>query len=466
MPPFKILLLVMPLVLGCSQSQNSQNRIISPDSSQSGFYSTLGAENKVSFTAISRHQNMKVEDLKKMSPEDVKYLESSILNGNLKFMFGPLTDSSLAGIKTNGYVKVDLSTARQVGDNVEVQYYYRGQWLVSEELRANIDTYKLPLPYDSTQLMTPKWKKCTDSAPEHQTQGFFWYFWDPKRWGCDHELGVHYQLVNLTLQVETKPQTETFPNYDQLAKSAGVENNLQGTFAFGYVSDQPDANPDQDSDYGMDEYRSFIRFMDAQAIQLKLEKVAITQKEYLNPRYPDKVIGYKYSGLKNGVKLQIKVVTSADIDQMILFTQSYAHDHDGFFSWFGHSRVGSGFDAENVGRMIRNNPEYYSLTKQYQLIYWAGCNSYAYYTDTFFRQKAALDLTGDPNGTMNLDIINNGLPSLFSFNAQNAIISYNALINWENPTSYQSIVNQIEENAKDNGTLVLVNVLGDEDNSK
>ncbi len=92
--------------------------------------------------------------------------------------------------------------------------------------------------------------------------------------------------------------------------------------------------------------------------------------------------------------------------------------------------------------------------------------SYAYYTDAFFKQKANFDLANDPLGTKNLDIINNGLPSLFAFIAQNAIISYNAIMNWEKPTSYQSIVKAIEKYAKDNGSLVLVNVSGDEDNQK
>jgi hypothetical protein len=114
--------------------------------------------------------------------------------------------------------------------------------------------------------------------------------------------------------------------------------------------------------------------------------------------------------------------------------------------------------------LVKYNSAFYSLSAQYQLIYWAGCNSYSYYTEPFFKQKAALETEPSLFGPKNLDIINNGLPSLFSFNAANAMITYNAIMNWENKTSYQSIVNQIENFARNNNYVVLVNVLGDEDN--
>jgi hypothetical protein len=150
---------------------------------------------------------------------------------------------------------------------------------------------------------------------------------------------------------------------------------------------------------------------------------------------------------------------------MNLFAESYAARQEGFFGWFGHSRVGSGFDAQSFQMIMNSNPERYSLTSDYQLIYWAGCNSYNYYTLPFFEMKARLNPTQDPKGTKNLDIISNGLPTYFSLNAYNADIMLKALLNWDTPTSFQSIVDQIEDRAeKSGGTTVLVNVLGDEDN--
>ena len=343
-------------------------------------------------------------------------------------------------------------------------FYRDGAWIISNTALNQKTIYTLPLPYDTTLLDTDAWLKCTDSNPEHQTEDFYWYFWDPARSGCDHVLGTHYQEIKINLGERTVSQKLTFPNYSELVKSAGIENNLQMTFAFGYVSDVQDANPDKDTDYGMSEYRKFIRYMDKQAKKLQLTKTGITQSEYLNPSFPAKVIGYRYKGTKSGVNIDVKVVTSANIDQMELFAKSYAHDHDGFFAWFGHSRVGSGFDARNFKAMVDENPQYYSISPQYQLVYWAGCNSYSYYTLPFFDHKAKVN-PNDPKGTLGLDILSNGLPSLFSFNAYNAIATFNALINWETPTSYQSIVQDLEKYGRESGgVIVLVNVIGDEDN--
>jgi hypothetical protein len=140
---------------------------------------------------------------------------------------------------------------------------------------------------------------------------------------------------------------------------------------------------------------------------------------------------------------------------MDIFAKSFAHDHDSLFSWLGHSRVGSGFDANKFGQIVRSDPSYYSISNEYQVIYWGGCNSYSYYTLPFFDFKAKASNGADPKGTKNLDIIANGLPSYFSLNSINATIVVNAFLNWPAKSSYQSIVNQLESRANSFGTHVL-----------
>ena len=113
---------------------------------------------------------------------------------------------------------------------------------------------------------------------------------------------------------------------------------------------------------------------------------------------------------------------------------------------------------------MRQNPDVFNITKNHQLIYWAGCNSYSYYTKPFFDFKVDI-FNQDFKGTKGLDIISNGLPSYFSLNAKNAIVLARAFINYaDKKTSYQDIVNQIETQSNLNGIDVLVNVIGDEDN--
>jgi hypothetical protein len=454
-------LILTGLLLSCSKNNSASDR--KPSADLAPFYSSGGVEQQVVFTAAIRTNDFKLANVPQLSQYQKTSFEKYTVKDLVSFLYGPLTRRELGGMRTDSKITVDWSSARQVGNTVELNFTYEGAWIISNTALYRKTIYNLPLPYDTSILYTDAWLKCTDSDPEHQTESFYWYFWDPARYGCDHQLGTHYQEIKIKLGERTYNQNLTFPNYSEMVKSAGIENNLQMTFAFGYVTDVEDSNPDRDNDYGMTEYRKFIRYMDKQAKKLKLTKTEITQSEYLNPLYPEKVIGHRYQGNKDGVNVDVKVVTSANIDQMELFAKSYAHDHDGFFAWFGHSRVGSGFDARNFKSLVDEYPEYYSISPQYQLVYWAGCNSYSYYTLPFFEHKANVN-ANDPKGTLGLDILSNGLPSLFSFNAYNAIATYNALINWETPTSYQAIVQDLEKYGRDNGVIVLVNVIGDEDN--
>ena len=448
--------------VGCNK-KDEPKKMETLSEQTAGLYSYNGSEYEVSFTAVAKTKSFTLDEVATETYYKDEMLR--IAQMNVKYLFGPLTNRYLGGMKLNSVITMDWNQAVQQDDQLVVPFVYKGTWILSETSLNKKSYAQLPLPFDSQSLITPNWLECTDSDPEHQTESFFWYFWDPKRSGCDHQLNVDYQMIQINLGKQTVNQTETYPEYQNMINSNGVTNNLQATFAFGYVEDVENANPDNDSDSGMYEYRKFTKFMDKEAKALKLTKTAILQKEYLNPASPDSLIGYRYTGSKNGVKVDIKVVASAGIDQMELFAKSYAHDHDAFFGWFGHSRVGSGFDAQNFSYIVHNNPDFYSLTTNYQLAYWAGCNSYSYYTLPFFKQKSELNKAMDPNGTKSLDLINNVLPSLFSFNANNAMIAYNALINWDKPTSYQKIVSQLEQNAQKSGTTVIVNVLGDEDNT-
>jgi len=176
------------------------------------------------------------------------------------------------------------------------------------------------------------------------------------------------------------------------------------------------------------------------------------------------IIGAQFTGVKSGVQIRVSIIAAAGVDQMDIFARSYAQNHESFFAWFGHSRVGAGFDADLFQEKLAHWPAKYSVSPEYQIVYWGGCNSYSYYTNPFFELKSRLNPLGDPNGTSKLDLISNTLPSLFAFNAENAHISLQVLLNWQNPTSYQKWINQIEQHARSRGFEVMVNVLGDEDN--
>lgn len=422
----------------------------------SRFYSSEGREHAVAYESVLRTRYTDVDQFKKMSAAARKAFIRTELEPVFQFQFGPLTHREVGGPLRSTGVKVSWSSARLISGRVEVPYEYRGVWLIRKDI-ANGRGLTIPVPRNVEDLFTNQWKSCTDSDPEHQTPSFFWYFWDPARRGCDHAQGSEYDEVVIRIGPQTTNEPRTYPEYDRLFRTKNAEKSLTLTFGFGYVQDPARPNPERDRDAGMAEYRNFVQTV-RQLLRANAPKeTPILQAEYPEATDPRLQIGHRFQARVSDAEVTINVVAAAGVDQMVIFAKSFAHDHDGFFAWLGHSRVGTGFDAQRFGAMLRSDPSYYSISSQYQVIYWGGCNSYSYYTLPFFEFKG---------GTRNLDILANGLPSLFAFNSMNAATVLTAFLNWESRPSYQEIVDKIEADAAHWGVTVLTAVLGDEDNPR
>lgn len=438
------------LTLGCSQEPAG----VLDTPPETSLYSKDGREFQVSFEALYRSKLRHIRDLQ---PPYVK----NEIHEVTQFLFGPLTHRDLGGVQKGQEVELLLDKAYLENGRVMIPYKYSAVWMIDTD--AVDRQLQLPLPYSIRDLLTKDWKNCTDSSDsEHSEWSFFWYFWDPSRRGCDHVLGKEFQEITVTLGEETAPTRASYPEYQKLIRNIDGQQVLEMTFAFGYVDDLKARDPFKDSDYGMYEFREFYESAKGQLRQLGFKEAPLRQSDIT--KKGSRIVGSKFTGRKDGVIVEVSILAASGIDQMDIFADSYARKHHGFFSWFGHSRVGGGFDADRFRQTLHFYPNEFSLSPDYQLIYWAGCNSYSYYTLPFFAQKAELNPGLDPNGTKNLDIISNALPSLFAFNAFNAGVLFEALINWQDPTSYQDLVDKLEGHAKARGYPVLVNVLGDEDN--
>lgn len=422
------------------------------------FYARAANEYKVSFSAVIKTDFKSVEQVQAFTNYQKEDFVERVLRPTTKYLFGPLTYRSLGGEQKGFELDAQWSEAYLEDGVVIVPYNYSGQWLVNTRV-DKMPQLELPLPLHVRSLRTPRWKNCTDSLPEHQDLESFWYYWDPSRSGCDHKVGVHYQLITPEFSKKTKPTKVSYPEYQNMLR----DNKMSLTFGFGYVKDPADPQPFSDSDFGMGQMRNFVSLLRRELRHYNFQESEILENEYLGSSSESRKIGARFEFEKNNVQFEIKVVASGSIDQMELFAKSFSHDHDAFFGWFGHSRVGNGFDADQFSGMLRRNKNFYTLTPNYQMIYWAGCNSYSYYTKPFFDFKANL-IKNDSAGTKSLDIISNGLPSYFSLNASNALILTQAMVNFERPTSYQEIINRIEAESNAEGIYVLANVLGDEDN--
>ncbi|MEZ0391347.1 MAG: hypothetical protein ACAH59_03970 [Pseudobdellovibrionaceae bacterium] len=448
---FFLALLLLPLVACHSSRSSSFNE--SP-AEQAQLYSLDGSERQVQFQAILKSSEKSLETL---SPTRVRYEIKDLI----PFLYGPLTTRQWGAPQKGEQIEILTQQAFVQDGVVMVPYIYRGTWLIGKKLLAA--PFFLPVPFSTGLLDTPQWNQCTDSHEGHNGWDMFWYYWDPTRWGCDHREGVNFQTVQIQMNPQETPQTFlSFPEYRKMIRMEGQQPVVSMSFAFGYVEDPEVPRPFTDRDAGMIEFQRFHQLLRSVLLPMGFQENPVLQKAFDD--LGEERIGTRFVGWKNGVLYRIHVLAAAGVDQMDLFAHSYAKEHESFFAWFGHSRVGSGFDAQRFHQIVSNNPEIFSLTSDYQLVYWAGCNSYSYYTAPFFEMKASLQPDVDPRGSKSLDIISNGLPSLFAFNTDNAEILFRALFNPESPTSYQALVNQLEAKAHSWGYEVLVNVLGDEDN--
>ncbi|OFZ31097.1 MAG: hypothetical protein A2622_00390 [Bdellovibrionales bacterium RIFCSPHIGHO2_01_FULL_40_29] len=447
-------LLSMLLFFGCADSEN--HFFTPPDSTQRAeLYSKKGKEYQAQYQGVFRSSYRSIEDIR---PRAV----TAGIRQITPFLFGPLTYRSLGGVQKGEKIQPLIENAFIQNERVMIPYHYSATWMVQPEALTN-SILELPVLFSVPDLQKTDWESCTDrSDAEHRAWSFLWYFWDPTRPGCMHQENKDYQIVQVHLSSETQQTTQSFPEYKKLIRTIDGVPTLSMTFAFGYVEDVENPNPFKDSDYGMREFQKFYHQAKSQLQKIGLTEAPIYQSDITSG---STVIGSVFTGTRNNVALRISILAAAGVDQMDIFSNSFAQKHEGFFSWFGHSRVGSGFDADILKSKLFLSPGKFSISPDYQLVYWAGCNSYSYYTLPFFEMKAALDPQNDPQGTRNLDLISNTLPSLFAFNAANAQIMLQALLQWDKPTSYQNLVNQIEDYASRWGYDVIVNVLGDDDNN-
>ncbi len=436
------------LLAGCSSSKAPAE--LPTEVSDSALYSREGREAKVEFSAVYISNYQSLEDFKQMEELRPNVTENIEIPRLLTYLDGPLAYRDIGAVRS-GKVTIDPASAYMTQSGfVALKYKYQGTWLLKHKITKS---FPFPIPFNTKLIQTESWLKCTDQAPQHQNLGFYFYYWDPSRPGCDQKIGPHYQMV--AVNFKEVPSTKTsHPEYERMLTSGGQNDNMQMTFAFGYVSEPKNPNPYMDEDLNMQNFRKFLERVRLMAKILDFKETPILQKEYLGAVHADQQIGSRFVGVKNKIRFEVKVVAATDIDQTEIVAKSFAHDHDAFTAWFGHSRVGSEQDAMNVKSTIESYPEFYSISKDYQILYWAGCTSYSYYVEPFFKLKTSKDL----------DIVTNGYSSLFNVYEKNALTWLFVLINWDLKNSYQKIIGDLEQASSDIRRTVLANVIGDEDN--
>ena len=321
-----------------------------------------------------------------------------------------------------------------------LNFYQNSPWAVREIQKDEADG-------------TKTFNLCTDV--HYNTEDDYWYFWNPDLAGCPEQARedmVHVDGV-LTPQANT---VQTFPEYDRLVTG--------GTMRIKYLVGIDDTF--EKNDLGARGFEKTFQMltMGKKVLSLPPDKITLTKGErsILNAATAKDFATFrvvKNLPTRREIRLKTKKFTaSIDMELWDPTTDAFGDAViDGMrnynvFIYNGHSGLG-----EFLGRdvLFRDNEKL--DTGKYQVFFFNGCSTYAYYDLDYFDMKKS---PNDPNGTKNLDIITATIGADFSIGPGSDVMLLEDLV--KASASWQQILDHIY--AVDPSRSALIQINGDEDN--
>lgn len=344
--------------------------------------------------------------------------------------------------------KVSLSGDRALTDGSrEVSYRFEGKVNFHRNVFRNADKAVVPLnlPYDLStiyQLGVVRGKnRCTDE--HYNSDGDFFYFWDPDKEGCPLQ-GNTTDVLRLKGQLfKLANTTSTYPEYDRLY----AKEKLKIAVFIGYID-----NP-TNRDFGAYTYRGLRERLKAEGFDLLEEQnlFRLSGNRTLSGVNHRAVLE---KTIRNGFgqKMQVEVSLLLSETDYGLSDKTFhrylveAFETADIVTYDGHSGLGGNLDLNSLPTI--------NFTSDYQIYFFNGCSSYPYFNGNYFAAK--------PGNTMNLEIVTSGLPTLTSTSEDNMWTFLTPFISGH-LTSWQNIMNRLEaSNGEEESYLMGVN--GDEDN--
>ena len=306
------------------------------------------------------------------------------------------------------------------------------------------ETYTFKLPYDGTstslEAFTEKYKKdCVDWSAHDVEAGNMWYFYRPRRYGCELDPNDVTEMI-ATVSPSEISTTGKYPEYHKVWE----DDALKVMVIFGQAD--KDAEPTLDA-----AYRGYKTFFEETRMLLGAGSVDVSPEVDVFPTGEQRDIELRAT-LEDGRSVQvnqlfIKSVDAAGFD----FDQRYhelSREAD-LIIYNGHSGLGA-----NIRSLARKGDW---REGQYVIVFMNGCDTYAYVDEALFDAHAAVN-PDDEIGTRYVDLVTNAMPSYF-FNMSSASYSFlHALLNDHSPLTYEQIFTRI-----DHSQVVLVS--GEADNT-
>jgi hypothetical protein len=316
---------------------------------------------------------------------------------------------------------------------------------------------------------------CTDS--HYNSEGDFWYFWNPHNTGCPAETRRALEVVEASLK-PLPSTTETWPRYKELYGDNGNGKKLLVTFLVGIDENwkktdlgvqgfektfrlltegklllaDPVANPpppDAEDDPNAEQPEPYL--LPGEIALLKATKDSDDVRfEVVEHKKNFRKMSLKRRGYE--VELNMHLV-NPDAESFVKLAVDGMLQSD-VFMYDGHSGLGGYL---SVGRLFGSRKK--TLPKdKYQIFFFNGCSTFSYYNFDFFQLKA--DADEDPEGHKNLEILTTSVPATFTRGPGSDAWLLRGLFNG-NKSKWQKIIDDIYRVDPDDSALTAVN--GDED---
>ncbi len=378
-----------------------------------------------------------------------------IIEAQIEHTIGPMSSAEFTAVPKGDHTISNIKIAQKSGNVMNVTYSYQGNIVLEN---GPTTSYEIVLPVNPETIyesaMVGDYNPCTDD--HYQSEGDFWYFWNPNNNGCKLKAGKDFLIVKA--KVERYENTElSYPEYHNLPDEKG---NVTIHVLFGMDEPAKDRNPLKSPDINADNYR--------------IVRNDLLKKGYM-PTIWTKAEISKIAKTLNGDLPFVETLQKGKIVYRFFFGPTGIDEDSLAFHWFykdaienasvmiygGHSGLGGHLDLDaiesNLGEKIKFN------TKRYQIFFFDSCTSYKYYNQMYFERKVTAQ---DPKGTKKLDVFTNGLSTYFhvmpTSNKAIAVALEKALgyaTTGVGYVSYQTLAKQVDS---DN----LFGVNGDEDNEK
>lgn len=371
---------------------------------------------------------------------------SELIDLQLQHMYGAFTMhpgfTEAPGIPSGDY-KVKLLGAEKVPNEnyAKVSYAYDDIVVFSSKLfrgggatRIDFVLPRDPVTVYKAGFTSPSSRKnyCTDE--HYNSEGDFWYFWNPYQEGCPLDGG---DLVGVTTDLTPMNVTRgTYPEYAKLYGENGNGEVLQVIYLVGV-----DENF-KNGDLGKRTFLDAFAGLKAAGFQATVDE----------PRR--KRLSFRFGAKRASIEMRLMDPNSADFAQEAVRGMKTAD----IFLYDGHSGLGAYLDparlAEDTGRPIE------LPRNKYQIFVFQGCSTYAYYNSAYFKLKRS---GSDPKGTKNLDIVTTGIGAAFEVGAKVDVAFLTSVAAGQRP-SWQTIMDRVR--AAEGDYTALSHVNGDEDNPR